>query len=597
MTHTRHYYKKMTEFNKKTVLVVFGKNFPTRHISKGKFNTIVADKIFQKNIETLSCEFIDLETLTDPGSVHEASDFLEELSHLTLPNGSRLVKSFIYKGYELWWIHYGDLFRYFCFPYTQYKKLLEYLKNFQNVYFYKPAYKSLFSCYLQTHRSKVVILHESGLKSPSALPLGVFLQIVVTLISIPILMLRKRRILAFTGDKFEKDCDYDSRMKFIYEELRRKNIPFIKFIRSLESWKIVLRQVLVRKRPVIYSEGMVFVSRFFGIFSGRHRRAKQKIGAHVFASETDITKRFKLLIATQYLLTVHDDVWAIRIMKWILRLIGVKAAFITSASGRNFHTVLGCKLNGIPTVGILHGVASRYYSVYDFSPGFDGDKSLSVDEYGLWSKWWEEYYIKYSQAYKPDQLYISGPMRPLQSFEEKNISIRGEGAPTRVLFVAEQTVSPSESMPYLHKLLNQKDIELTIKFRPYRDGFEDWLIQNEPQILKMPHIRIVKRGMQEAIQNVDVVIGCHSTGVLEALLQLKIPIFIRSQKWGDYYSMTESSKTQRFFAENPYELIERIKQIRTISQELLMELRERYFGDPHKNGSAWVVNRLEQLLE
>jgi len=187
-------------------------------------------------------------------------------------------------------------------------------------------------------------------------------------------------------------------------------------------------------------------------------------------------------------------------------------------------------------------------------------------------------------------------MRPLEVPKETESVVTTKGRLTRVLFIAEHGVEPIEVMPYLRELIDRQDIKLTIKFRPYRDGFESWLLQNEPQILKLQHVQIVKGGMQEAIQDVDVVVGFRSTAVLEALLQLKIPVFLHSQKWGDYYNMTETKEGWHFFAENPKELIERVKHAHNIQKDTLMKLREQYFGDPHKNGSAWVVDKLEQMV-
>ena len=61
--------------------------------------------------------------------------------------------------------------------------------------------------------------------------------------------------------------------------------------------------------------------------------------------------------------------------------------------------------------------------------------------------------------------------------------------------------------------------------------------------------------------------------------------------------MTESSESQCLFAENPEELIKQIKHAHNIPQKLLIKLCEQYFGEPHKNGSKWVVDKIEQLLK
>lgn len=566
----------------RSILVVFGDKLPKL---TNQYDKVLDAKKLQEFIE--------------PGSIYEASAFIEELSRLTLPDGSSLSKSFVYKGYELWWIHYDSIYRYFCLPYTQYKKLLVYLKTFETVYFYKAPYKSLFSHYLKSYGCKVHMLREPGFTSPTSLPFGIFLQILLTLLCLPILMFKERRLMVFVGDKFEKSQDYDFRMKFIYKELRQRKIAFVEFIRSLESWKTVLQHFSIRRRPVIYSEAIIFLGKFASLLSGGRSRAKRKFGAHVYISETDPETRFKLMIATQYLLGIYDDIWAIRIMQWILRMIGVRAAFLTAAMERNFHSILGCKLNTIPTVGILHGVASRYYNGYDFLPGFDGEKSLSVDKYGLWSKWWKEYYVKNSQAYRPEQLHVSGPMRPL---ERKNISssvshgLQKNNDPIKVLLVPGELSNPKEIIPYLLGLMDARDISVYLTFRPYRDAFENWIKINNPQILEKIGIeKILVGNIHEAIAQCDVVVGSYSTGTLEALLQLKPLVFFNTNKWGDYFNLREYDNGS-FFAENIEELIDRIKKAMNVSVDIIQDLQERYFGDPYKNGSKWVVDQLEDAL-
>jgi hypothetical protein len=564
----------------KNILVVFGDELPKGDLSH--YDTVLFGA--------------ELKEFVEAGSVQEASVFTEELSRLTLPDGSRLAESFTYKGYELWWIYYNSLFLYFCLPWTQYKKLLEFLKDFKSIYLYRPPYKSLFFCYLKAYGCETSILREPDFKSPSFLPFGIFIQILITLLSLPVLMARRYGLMVFVGDKFAKSKDYDFRMKFIYEELRQRKIPFVEFIRSLESWKAVLQHVFVRKCPAIYSEGVFFVGKFLSVISGGRVLARHRFGVGVLSSETNPEARFKYLVATHYLLNVYDDVWTIWVMKWILRAIGIKAAFITAATERNFHAFLGCKLNAIPTVGILHGVASRYYTVYDFLPGFRGAERMAVDKYGLWSEWWKEYYLKNSKVYLPEQLYVSGLMRPLQAKASFSVQERDSG-PIKVLLVTGQLTAPEEAMPYLLALTEAKDLSVHITFRPYRDDFEKWLRKHYPEILeKIGEAKILRGDIHDAIAQCDVVVGAYSTGVLEALLQLKVPIFFRTRKWGDYYDLKDYDKKHSFFAENPIELIAKIKDVRTIPNEDLKKLQKRYFGDPYRNGSKWVVDQLETVL-
>lgn len=577
------------------VLVAFGSNFNIKKLDIKRFDTVVADSAHRNVIEKSGCTFVDIGTLVGPGSIEEANIFLDEISSTTFPNGQKISKSFMFEGYELWWVHYNDFFHYFSLPFTQYKKLLEFLRNFENVSFHNPPFKNLFWHYLHAYECRVSILGEPWFRKIPTVPLGILAQTVITIFSVLVLTVTRPKVMVSTGDGLEPSRDYDFRMKFIYEELRHKKLSFVEFIRSLESWKTVVEHAIIRRRPVVYSEAVAFIGKLLSVASWKRYDISQESGKKDYLRSMGPEDKFRLLVATHYLVGVYGDIWAVRIMRRILHLIGVRAAFLSAVTERNFSIFLGCKMDNIPSVGISHGVAFRSATPYDFMNGYSGEKMLSVDVYGVWSEWWKEYYRKYSYVYKSEQLYVSGPMRPLELLKEPAEKI-SDNERVRILFVSEQVAVPGEIMPYLRELLVMPNIELTIKFRPSRDGFEDWLTKNEPLILKNPQLQIMRGSMQDAIQNVDVVIGSYSTGVLEALLLLKIPIFLRTKKWGDYFSLTEDDETRCLFAENPQELKERIKNAHTLSKKLLIELREQYFGNPHNNGSKWVVEKLEETL-
>lgn len=50
---------------KGSAIVIFGKDFPTGHIIKQKFGTIVANKVFQKNVEALGCKYVELDMFVE----------------------------------------------------------------------------------------------------------------------------------------------------------------------------------------------------------------------------------------------------------------------------------------------------------------------------------------------------------------------------------------------------------------------------------------------------------------------------------------------------------------------------------------------------
>jgi hypothetical protein len=526
-----------------------------------------------------------LNALIDPGSIYEATELLEELPKLMLPNGAPITESLMYEGYQLWWIHNSDIFRYFCLPYTQYNRLLEHLRDFSVINLVNPPYESLFRIYLESHGRTVRVVKERKDFAPGLFSVGVLIQLFLTLISLPILAIRKLPILIYTGDKFERGKDYDFRMKSIYEELRRRHLPFSEFIRGIESWQTVVSHAWTRKRAVVYSEAIIPLARLLGQIEGRK--------TFTLPASTP-EQRFRLAIATQYIQT-REDVWAIRIMRGILRAIQVRAAFIPAASERSWHTLLGCKLNNIPTVGIMHGAHSRYYNTYDFLTGYKGEKHLGVDKYGVWSEWWKEYYTDNSKVYTPEHLHVSGPMRSLTPNDDEKTEL-SNGDLIRVLFISEEMAVPQEVLPYLYELLKHKDLKVILKFRPSRDRFEEWLEENNPEMFNREDLEISRENILGAVRNINVAVGCQSTGVIEALFQLKVPIYFRTQKWGDYYNIKSYDKAESFFAETPDDLVKKIRNYKKIPTEDLKNLQEKYFGDPYRNGSKWVVDEIQEVI-
>lgn len=587
---------------KKTALVIFGKTLSEkeRHKLQRKetYDVVIAPRALCVDFVGYGKEIIYLEDYIDAGSIYEASAFAEELSLQVLPNGQRVTKSFTYKGYELWWIHYNTLFLNLCMPYIQYKRLLVYLKNFNVVYIHGvPCNQNVFSAYLVAYGCSINFINKSRPRVLTFFPVGILIQIFLTLVFLPILVLRKHDILVFTGDKFAKDSDYDFRMEFIYKELRKRKISFVESIRSLEPWSIILGHAWKRKRGVTYATAVTFLARYISQSTWAHHKFFKQFSFDVFSSVPDAEERFRLMLATRYLATAHYDMWEIRIMRALLKLLGVKAAFIAAANERNFHTVLSCKLNNIPVVGILHGSASVHYNVYDFMCSYDGEKIMSVDKYGVWSEWWKEYYSTYSKAYNKEQLYVSGLMRPYEIPQTTITNLPQSKTPIRVLFVSEQLATPSEVLPYLQSLMCQSDISLYLVFRPYRDGFEAWLAEYAPEVLAaLGEERILRNGIKEALAGGDVVVGSHSTAVLEALFQKKPMVFFETKKWGDYFNLAEYSKEYSFYAHSPEELVDLILKSKSIPADILTQLQYRFFGNPYQNGSEWVVDELVSVL-
>lgn len=102
--------------------------------------------------------------------------------------------------------------------------------------------------------------------------------------------------------------------------------------------------------------------------------------------------------------------------------------------------------------------------------------------------------------------------------------------------------------------------------------------------------------MHEAIANADVVVGSHSAGVLESVLQSKPFILFWTKKWGDFFSLKPDYSQYGIFVESPAELINQVRNIRSVSESVWEKIQQDFFGDPYQNGSKWVVDQAEAVL-
>ncbi len=570
------------------VLVVFTPSLP-----KGteawwrQFGAVIAPRALKEEITNRKLDFVDLESLMLPGSVYDASDLVRKLSLATDATGRRVSKLVNFNGFELWWIHYNDLMHKFCLPYTQYHVLLKHLLSYRRAYLYQPPFPALFRLFLDAHKFR----YDMADKFSSTFPaLGVWCQAALSFVFLPWLMVRRARLLLWTSDQFDKQTDYDFRMAYIYKELRGRGIRFVEFIRSLEPTRTLLLHALVRKRPVFYSHAVTGVVHFLShaIFGQRSFGIPQKLSDE---------ERFWFSVATYYLGNVRGSEMSIVFLKLVLRLIGVRAAIIDASSSRTLHEIIACKLLGIPVVGIQHGGSLRQYNVSDYMPEFDGEKSLGVDRYGVWSKWWMEYHLKHSAIYNQDTLHVAGPMHPLDRRLVAQVRNEKTGK-IKVLFVSEELAAPNEVIPYLEGLLEDGEVLVYVKFRYYKDGFEEWLAGNRPDLLsRLAQENILRGSMDEAIALTDIAVGCRSNGVIEALLQLKPFVYFQTEKWKDYFELKSFDSPYRFFAEDVPDLLALVRVNREVPKEVLEELRGRFFGAVGHNGSKWAVDEAEKFLK
>jgi hypothetical protein len=505
-------------------------------------------------------------------SSSEARGLLEEI----FKHNNAFIQEHDYKGYKITWSWYNDVFD-LCLKYLEIKKLIEALEvlKFEELTLgeISPHYRKVISLYFF---NKKIIYKE---KTPpfsfiKLLINNVFLLLYSTVSILFLSMSKKQHTATYTGDYVYSNTTTDFRYKNLYEKYEENNINYIEFIRETSIINF-FKNTYKRRRLGIYFKSITF---FVNLFTKRRRYHK-----HPTDFYESLIYRF------------HDSNLVLKksifIVEKILKIIRVDKMVLIFFASRNAEIAIAAKSLGIKTIGIMHGSQQKEYDVYEFMEGYKENKKLGCDVYGVWSPYYLEYFKKYSRIMDSNNIYYSGRLRPMRDFNSSTSFEKISKDKIKVLLISEPLVSVNEIIPYLQTLLKHKDIDIAIKVRPMiKDIFYEDLLVKFPA---SKNLQTYNGKIEDAGKNFDVLIGSHSTAVVEASLFWKISVFLNTVKFGDYFEINSLISGQLLMVNQPELLYEHI--VYRVNNEHSLKtidlIRKKFFGD-NKDGAQWIIDQL-----
>jgi len=397
-----------------------------------------------------------------------------------------------------------------------------------------------------------------------------------SIFSILIFRLRKgTRIALWTGDFVDKQSRADFRIGPLLEKLGKVGIPSIELVRqNAFGFGRTFCNLLRRRRPAVYYES------FFYFFARRHnvnlRSPKDQLSAVVLSHY-----RHKLS-------ALHSQ---IGMSEFLFALLDTKAFLSWEFSDRQAPLLIAAKERNLRTIGFMHGAGMRNYMAHEFMSEFTSPYKIGPDYFGVWSPWWKSYYDTHSRIY--GRVEVGGPLR--------RETIRAASTPARanaenpslptVLWISEPLVEVEQVLDYMDWL--KENTKLHIKKRPSTtDIFYNSLVCRYPRFKDVPFL---DGNILEAISRADVVVGSHSTAVLDACLAHKPFVLVKTPKWGDYFELGDISKPYKIFVSNIDELekcIDCILNSLPECIEFLFEIENRFYGKSNQDGCAWVIKKI-----
>ncbi len=525
-------------------------------------------------------------------NVQRACDLTVAMSKITLPDGRRLPSVVREGDYELWWMNNKTIYSFFIMPYLEYEPFFTLIMEAETV-----ALAGAFrhqelledaawaaGTRLEYVGTTKAIDRMGSAWNPRALIMS-FVQMFVTIISLLILVFRRPPVGIWTADILTRPFDYDFRYQDLYKELRASKLRFVEFLRLFGTSKTFFRNLARRRRPALYYESFTRPLK-----AGLTRQAlalEQKVVASLPAPNPATRReRFLTLLAMKAWPDCLAQQRLIPVLRHVLRLVGTKALFVPGAYGRGGALIIAAKQVGIKSVDLMHTPYMRSFHPEEAGVGFDGPRSHAVDYFGVWSDFWVRYYQQERAFYGQTALFPAGHLRTFPRVEPAHQQAHGQ--PIRVLLVSEPLVDPAEIVAYLRPLLNDPRFRLAIKCRPERN---DTILKELGDVGQRLHLFFGR--MEDAFAESDVVIGAHSTGLVEALYFYKPIVMLATQKWGDYFEVQKNAIAP--YVETPTALPDAILAAATLPPAQLRERRAKIWGDSYRNGPRVIVRLLEKL--
>jgi hypothetical protein len=268
----------------------------------------------------------------------------------------------------------------------------------------------------------------------------------------------------------------------------------------------------------------------------------------------------------------------------------VRRAVIFDDNRHNHELIAACRSLGIPILGFQHGVFNKFHAGL-MAYGFSGSRAHAFDRYGVWSDLFRDRLLRDTALYKPEQVFIAGPVRPpvgAASAPARPAGDSSTGGKIRVLAVSEPLARKREVAVFLKTLLEDPRFELCLKLRP---GESEKSL--EGYSLPATRVRLLQSGtVYEAFAQADVAVGTYSTVLYEAALTGLPIVWIKTTR---SYGRELVEEQLAEAAERPEDFPEVVLRAFGLSEAERGRRRERIWGKEIRNGAAILVQALREL--
>jgi len=408
---------------------------------------------------------------------------------------------------------------------------------------------------------------------------SIFFVSVISVVSIFWLLVFRKKLLIFTGDKVSsKNGNYDFRLDPLYGALNNSDMGYIELVHTI-SGKIMFLNFFKRLRPVIYLEAFDWTTTF------KVNRDKKKIEKHLehynlsqFSPEEQVLVKFLII---KHISAVNIFKLRIPYLKSLLALSSVKRIFSIDDVRHYNEIVLVSKFLGIKFYAIQHGHFTKYHVGWLAMTDNLGE-IIKPERIIVWSEYWKNQLLKLGTYFKQEDMLVGGtndfvgePYFP--KILSKKISI---------LIPYESDAPKVEVKAYISELLKEPNFEVIFKIRADLSE-EEQLIQYG--LLNLKDKISITKSVKDVLQRTDVALGSYSTFLYEMVVLLR-PVGILETSIDYGMGMVEGSLAELVQLRG---IKEKLLEIANTPKEILEDRREKLLG----RGETKLSETLKKMIK
>ena len=450
-----------------------------------------------------------------------ALEYLKQINHLKTRDDTPIYDLCLYEGYSLWAFQQQYLYESHLKIWAKYADLLEWLHAHD---WPQLALCSKVSVELQNllQRCGVTPSDENRHdRSTRKIKRGEFLRRILLQLWLWQAEIIKAKVLVYTPDivsdrRFR--CDF--RFTKAYAWLNERQIPFVEIF-HIGSGRSV-KNALKRCRIPLYLElwqqpTSILVTDdicYDQIESHLRPLAKKVISAYINICGISALRVDKL--------------------RKIIRRTNIRVLLGMDDFRANNELLLACKLEGVRTILIQHGLITRFHTGW-MNYHISANRLSKPDHYLVHAHFWKETLINFESRLQDVTTIVSGWDENI-TVEKRagELSQPKKSGEISVLFLYETSWYPDEVRNFAQKMLSDSRIRVLFKIRPDLP-VEEQVYSYFGAVLR-PHQ--VLQTLGDVAEEVDVIIGSHSS-LLYKLLIWKKSIFrlVTSYEFGEQLSL------------------------------------------------------------